>query len=1109
MTGTLKDFKNSLEDIQGKSLQKESTIEETLVERKLKVIEAEKKSLEKRKQAYYNLQIEGKDVEEVSRKEIRDINNILQDLKGKEIEEQFVLLVDKAITDLSRINTWVSKESNFNNIDTATTQRLNFALKFLDTYSKLDEQGFAKDDTDLQNLLGELNKNLGDISYWLPIRMNEHFSHLIKDNTKDPNYSSIDSIHKHLKEAKDITSATALTGAMGMSTDKILSTIDKLYKKRLQEVLKRNEEFKELLFSKVKDLKKSGVSDFKWMVDSKNAMVVQKQSLKYNKDLSEIKNTLKDSEGNTYKYHYNEPSSLKELTKEQREFNIDLYNKKSVLSDFLKAENIDYRTGKVSDGENKKYTSEFKNKRSEYEVFDKRVNEWVKKKGVSENQYLLYLEKYYTDPVEFFKPIKEKIGKSYFFTGTVEKVTKRFVRDKFIETTEKWDSTDWKNIQKHSAKKAFYDFYMKEFNRALDKLPSNVSKDMQGRLPAISKHYLDLLSKSEHKFKTVTKSVKNYLTPDHILSHRQIDENGNLMDSIPILFTNSLQNQDNILNLEKEIKDITTKMGEESSPSKKRELYKAREDKKKLLRIETRKLEASEVSTDLESSLVGFVNMAENYEVMSAFDSTVNVAKEIASNRQYYKTKPNGELVLDNEGNPIPASDRHKEPLVVKRLTDWMQMVLYNNVETNNSVIAQVAMKAMNYVSIKNLGLNIFSGVNNAVIGEIVQRIEAWGGQFYTRKNYRESTKEFAKYASTYFLKERSYLGQDGMYGELKPEHKISAFMHEWDILQDTTQYEASGKSKRTGIQKTFDLDFMFAFTNIGEYSNQARSAMSVMKNTPITDKFGNASNLWDAHDFVDGKFKLKDSYTLTEEQKFEIKNKIIGLNQYLHGRYTKEDQAALQKHYLGKMLYHFKKWVVPGIEARYKKRWYDERLGVEMEGRYRTLAMFLQASVRLQGGLKNTWNELSPMEKANMKRNAAELSYLAASIAGYVLFSSLAGEVDDDDELLKKSVNFLVYQSSRQVSELSTFFSPVEAYNAVKNPVATLGIVGEISEFLASLIKVPYNYLVGEEDKNYYERGIYKDNWKVGKEANDIIPILTLLNRVRRLSEEQDYFIK
>jgi hypothetical protein len=55
----------------------------------------------------------------------------------------------------------------------------------------------------------------------------------------------------------------------------------------------------------------------------------------------------------------------------------------------------------------------------------------------------------------------------------------------------------------------------------------------------------------------------------------------------------------------------------------------------------------------------------------------------------------------------------------------------------------------------------------------------------------------------------------------------------------------------------------------------------------------------------------------------------------------------------------------------------------------------------------------------------------------------------------------------------------------------------------------LPINYASGTLDDSYYSRGIRKGDLKLGKEFNDIVPILTLINRWKNLDNKQNFYIK
>jgi hypothetical protein len=142
------------------------------------------------------------------------------------------------------------------------------------------------------------------------------------------------------------------------------------------------------------------------------------------------------------------------------------------------------------------------------------------------------------------------------------------------------------------------------------------------------------------------------------------------------------------------------------------------------------------------------------------------------------------------------------------------------------------------------------------------------------------------------------------------------------------------------------------------------------------------------------------------------------------------------------------------------------------------------------------------------MHKNLAELSFFMLSFIMAHIFKLLASGVDDDDDELKRLMNFLTYQQTRQIQEIKTFIpvvGTIEQYQIVKNPLAALTTLRDYGEVATSVLKMPFP----PYDKNYYTRGPHKGDLKAWKEAKDIIPALGLLNRWESFDNVTSFYIR
>jgi hypothetical protein len=229
----------------------------------------------------------------------------------------------------------------------------------------------------------------------------------------------------------------------------------------------------------------------------------------------------------------------------------------------------------------------------------------------------------------------------------------------------------------------------------------------------------------------------------------------------------------------------------------------------------------------------------------------------------------------------------------------------------------------------------------------------------------------------------------------------------------------------------------------------------------------------------------------------------------------------VIQSHWLGELGAQFHKWVYPLFRARFAKRYDNENLGV-IEGRYRTFwnvmkhvyqteQGFLAKTGGMLGALvpgSKTYKNMSELEVRNMHKNIAELGFFMASAVAAYLFNMLASGLDDDDEQMKRLLNFLTYQQTRQQNEILTFIpglGTLEQYQLAKNPFAALTTLRDYGQIIATAAAMPFP----PYDDNYFERGVNKGELKVFKEMTDVIPALNILNRWESFETVKNFYIR
>lgn len=937
-----------------------------------------------------------------------------------------------------------------------------------------------------------------------------------------------------MKNVYDIPLEDYAFGDMATSKDTLLAIADKIYKAAQNKAKDNSDKATSRIFDLGKKLlKAAGISkpekdfyDFmKVFKDGKfTGRYVSRIGQKYYDLYYKFKNAVREKNGDSKQY-----IPILDVTKakpEDLKYNIQLFYDKQAYREFMNAET--YTSLGAEDGAYHKYTDEFKKIRNRYEELVSYTKEdgtvfyrWERRANVPHEEYEKYKLKYFNEN-EYWGAEFEADGS---FQGRVTLKKGRFVKSEYIEirdvaadgtklTDPKYDKLMNPKTELEKAQSEFYKAWVDEYQSALQKYPPDVAAQMKGKVGRVGAAYMEKLkARGEGFTSAVAKGLRNFFKSDFYTNQRLVNELGEIDNGIPILYVGKLKNEGRIEYLKKELSDLKFKRTQ--GKVSKKEYLEQRNKLNEYIRVEEGKLSASEIEGDLVMNLVSFVTAAENYEVMSNVESDLKAIAQTMENRDYYEVDSLGNRLIrkgsrmtkDDQGKPVIK--RKEDVLATKRLKKWFTMVFYNNQEMNRSTTAMVAMRLQNLTSLKGVGFNVFGNINNYVMGRINTSIETAGSLYYDRPAANRAVKEYnSDYLPSMFKKlgrfSADVSGNKEFYTEDKPFSKYEALVSKFRMIK---KYQAdSGK-----------VDFMswaYMLQEGGEYNVQSKSGMAILMSKQITNKkTGETLSIYDAYDFNPntGELYLKDGFELTDEERYNITNYILEVNKQIHGNYAYEDRMVIQNHWVGQLAAQFHKWIYPAYKTRFKKRYVDENLG-DVEGRYISV-MNLVAYIREAEGtflqkLQTGWKNMDEIQIKNMYKNLAELAFFAASFAMYGVFKGLASGLDDDDENLKRWLNFLQFQQTRQMTEISTMIPIVgfeEQWQIAKSPIPVLTTLKDFGQALKSTMTLP----LPPYDKNYYERGPFKDDLKAWKEWKDVIPALGILNKWESFDQVKSFYIK
>ena len=292
----------------------------------------------------------------------------------------------------------------------------------------------------------------------------------------------------------------------------------------------------------------------------------------------------------------------------------------------------------------------------------------------------------------------------------------------------------------------------------------------------------------------------------------------------------------------------------------------------------------------------------------------------------------------------------------------------------------------------------------------------------------------------------------------------------------------------------------------------------------------------FEANATVESIFELKDGVARpnVDLDKYEIekfRNKVLKVNQSMHGIYTKIDANTIQHYALGRLAMQFKKFLRPGWNRRFgskfNKSYWNEGRAAWDKGMYISFKDYLNTGVReelsklseedrkwfdiLKGYLigygkfatnfRYYYKTLDDFEKANVNRTLLEMGLLMTTIALLYAVSQLKG--DDDDEYF---VDATIYQLDRLYSELF-FYTPAgwlnEGQKLMKNPAASFGTVSTIWKMLFNMFAIPFR----DDEGNIYQTGVYKDEYKAWAEFIKLVPVANQYQKLMRIDKSNRYY--
>lgn len=486
---------------------------------------------------------------------------------------------------------------------------------------------------------------------------------------------------------------------------------------------------------------------------------------------------------------------------------------------------------------------------------------------------------------------------------------------------------------------------------------------------------------------------------------------------------------------------------------------------------------ANDLSTDIVSTLTAYAAMANDFDEMNKVIDVLELGRDLLRERQVIQTQGGKPLVekFKAVGRKVESklTKEGEATRFVQRLNDFFEMQVYGRYMADEGTFGKINIdkgKVANFVnrvtSMNNLALNVLSGISNLATGKVMMRIESFAGEFFNEKNTITADRIYGQSLPAYLAE----------IGNRVKTSKLALWDELFNVMQEYEQdVREVNFDRKTWFSRMFGTSTLFFMNNAGEHWMQNRTSLALADAYKMKAPNGKIVSLWDAMEVVPidknnkkagAKLQLKQGYTkadgsaFTQDDIIKFSRRSAAINQRMHGIYNKADRSAVQRLAIGRMGMMFRKWIKPSLNRRFKSVTYNYDLDAWTEGYYRTSGRFLLQLARdlreTQFNLAARWNELTPTEKANIRRALTETGHFLAvmAIIGLIEWS--------DDKDRPWLVRMAEYQARRLYTELGAMIpgKPMisEGLKIIKSPAAGVNTIENMLD-LTKLLN-PWNYM-------------------------------------------------
>lgn len=398
------------------------------------------------------------------------------------------------------------------------------------------------------------------------------------------------------------------------------------------------------------------------------------------------------------------------------------------------------------------------------------------------------------------------------------------------------------------------------------------------------------------------------------------------------------------------------------------------------------------------------------------------------------KSIQNKAVVTDAEGRPIDMNKRLAETENVISILKFERRKFINGQDQSltylNRKLTKIVNNVMSYTSFIRIGFDVVNQTKNYVSGNVQAFIAAGGlvGDHYSQEDYMWAKGQVYGLGENGFIK--NYFGDWGKVSDISKSTMLYRLFN--PMQKDYLKYvdEITGTSGRRLLSKAMNIQelgymlqdkgdteigvtVMYAILNHYKFKTFDIDATTgdkvYRKNADGTDELVSGHEVYIKD--TDGTITKRNDVEYTQADENRLRNTIYSEMRKAQGNYAKSDETAFEENVVGKLVFFFRKYVVPQFLNRFGYLRPNYEAGEVAVGYWRafftalkyygpqevTKHMVLGSKYMLRTN-KSKMNDFYSRKVNQTKRDA--LMMALTTIIGMMALMYVRKKDDDDEEL-------------------------------------------------------------------------------------------------------------